>query len=96
MRPSGALRSPLHPGPPALTTHTRGPATLANNGGMNLWIDLALALPAFAVALWLRPWRGVDSAGPPWPWLAWWAMLPALWGVDRYVNMAVVQPNSLG
>jgi uncharacterized membrane protein len=74
--------------------HTRGPAALTNNAGMDVWIDLALALPALAVALWLRPWRGVDSAGPPWPWLAWWALLPALWGVDRYVDNAVVQPLS--
>ena len=61
---------------------------------MDMWIDLALALPALTVALWLRPWRGVDASGPPWPWLAWWALLPALWGVDRYVNTAVVQPMS--
>jgi uncharacterized membrane protein len=54
----------------------------------------ALALLAIAVALALRPWRAIGADGPPWPWLAWWVMLPALWGADRYVQMPVAQPLS--
>jgi len=54
----------------------------------------AIALLAIAVALALRPWRAVRAEGPPWPWLAWWVMLPALWGADRYVQTPVAQPLS--
>jgi len=57
-------------------------------------VNLLLALPALAVALALRPWRAVGPQGPPWPWFAWWAVLPALWGADRYVQMPVAQPLS--
>mgnify|MGYP007002410097 CR=1 FL=1 len=59
-----------------------------------LILDAAVAVAALLLALALRPWRALDAAGPPWPWLAWWAMLPALWGADRYVDMAVAQPLS--
>ena len=45
-------------------------------------LDAALALAAVAAALTLRPWRALPPGGPPWPWLAWWAVLPLLWGVD--------------
>ena len=57
-------------------------------------INLLLALTALAVALVLRPWRAVARDGPPWPWLACWALLPALWGADAYLQMPVVQPLS--
>lgn len=57
-------------------------------------IDLLLAIAALAVALALRPWRVVGPAGPPWPWLAWAALLPAFWAADRVVATAVVQPLS--
>jgi uncharacterized membrane protein len=53
-----------------------------------------LALLALGFALALKPWRAVPTDGPPWPWLAWWAALPALWGADRYADMALVQPLS--
>lgn len=46
------------------------------------WLEAALALLALAVALALQPWRALPAGGPPWPWLAWWAVLPLLWGVD--------------
>lgn len=58
------------------------------------WLDLSLALTAVAVALALRPWRAVAAGGPPWPWLAWWATMPLLWGADRYAASALVQPLS--
>ncbi len=58
------------------------------------WLDLLLALMAVGVALWLRPWRAVMEGGPPWPWLAWCAVLPTLWGVDRMTHAAVMQPLS--
>jgi len=57
-------------------------------------LDTPLALSALAVALWLRPWRVVGAAGPPWPWLAWTAVLPLLWGADVYAAMPIVQPLS--
>lgn len=58
-------------------------------------LDLLLALTATAVALALRPWRSVPAGGPPWPWLAWWALLPLLWGTDRVFTMpAAAQPLS--
>jgi len=57
-------------------------------------LDATLTLSALAVALWLRPWRVVGAAGPPWPWLAWTAVLPLLWGADIYAAMPIVQPLS--
>ena len=57
-------------------------------------LDLLLAGLATAVALALRPWRAVAAGGPPWPWLAWWAGLPLLWGADQIARIAVVQPLS--
>jgi len=57
-------------------------------------LNLALTVAALAVALAMRPWRGVGREGPPWPWLAWWVLLPAFWGADRYVAMPVAQPLS--
>jgi uncharacterized membrane protein len=56
--------------------------------------EAVLALLAMAVALGLRPWRAVAASGPPWPWLAWWASMPLLWGADRYAQMPIVQPLS--
>jgi uncharacterized membrane protein len=62
----------------------------------NAWMALDLVLMALAVvlSLALRPWRAVDGAGPPWPWFAWWACLPLMWGADRYAAMPIVQPLS--
>lgn len=57
-------------------------------------LDFLLAALAVGVALWLRPWRVVGPSGPPWPWLAWCAALPMVWGVDHYVGSGVVQPLS--
>ena len=58
------------------------------------WLDLSLALGAQGAALWLRPWRALPADGPPWPWLAWCAVLPVLWAADRLAHSAVVQPLS--
>lgn len=57
-------------------------------------LNLALVALALALALGLRPWRSVGPAGPPWPWLAWWAVLPLFWGADRYAAVPLVQPLS--
>lgn len=57
-------------------------------------IPVVVAGLALAVAVALRPWRGVGPGGPPWPWLAWWILMPALWGADRYAQMPVAQPLS--
>jgi uncharacterized membrane protein len=53
-----------------------------------------LALLAVGVALSLQPWRAVGASGPPWPWLGWCAVMPLLWGADRYAQMPIVQPLS--
>ena len=48
-----------------------------------VWLDLALALPALAAALAVRPWRALPTVSPPpWPWLAWCAVLPLPWAAD--------------
>lgn len=57
-------------------------------------LDLILSLIAVVMAVALKPWRAIGRDGPPWPWLAWWAVLPLCWGVDRYVSSSVVQPLS--
>lgn len=56
--------------------------------------EALLVLVAVAAALALRPWRALGPAGPPWPWCVWWALLPALWGADRYVAIPAAQPLS--
>lgn len=58
------------------------------------WVDAAIALAALAVALALRPWRAVGPGGPPWPWLAWAALMPLFWGADRFVHVPMAQPLS--
>lgn len=57
------------------------------------WLNAALAVPAFAVALWLRPWRLLVQ-GPPWPWLLLWLVMPLSWAADRHAHVAVLQPMS--
>lgn len=51
-------------------------------------------MAAVALALATRPWRAVGPEGPPWPWLAWCAMLPLFWGADRVLEMPLAQPLS--
>jgi uncharacterized membrane protein len=53
-----------------------------------------LVIAAAAVALALRPWRGLSAAGPPWPWLAACALMPLAWSADRLGGMPMVQPLS--
>jgi uncharacterized membrane protein len=57
-----------------------------------LWLDLLLATAALAVALALKPWRAVAGSAPPWPALAWWALMPLLWSADRLSAIPVLQP----
>jgi uncharacterized membrane protein len=59
-----------------------------------LLLDLALATTAAAVALALRPWRALPAGGPPWPWLAWAAVMPLLWSADRQAAVPLAQPLS--
>lgn len=51
-----------------------------------------LASAALCLALALRPWRATPAEGPPWPWLAWWAAMPLLWGADQIARIPLVQP----
>jgi uncharacterized membrane protein len=55
------------------------------------WLDGLLAVAALAAALAVRPWRALPAGGPPWPWLAWWALLPLLWSADRLSAMPLAQ-----
>lgn len=57
-------------------------------------LDLLLAALALGVALWLRPWRQLGRAGPPWPWLLLWAAMPLLWALDAMTGVPVLQPLS--
>ena len=57
-------------------------------------LDALLLLMAAVLALALQPWRAVAASGPPWPWLAWCAVLPLFWGADKIAAMAIVQPLS--
>jgi uncharacterized membrane protein len=57
-------------------------------------LNVLLALLAVGIALSLRPWRALGPGGPPWPWLAAWAITPLLWGIDRYADVALMPPMS--
>lgn len=56
------------------------------------WLGFMVASGALAVALALRPWRGLPAAGPPWPWLAWCVLLPLSWVADRLGATPAAQP----
>ncbi len=55
-------------------------------------LGLVVASAALAVAMALRPWRGLPGSGPPWPWLAWCVLLPLSWVADRLGAMPAAQP----
>jgi uncharacterized membrane protein len=59
-----------------------------------LMVDVSLALAAVGLAVLARPWRAVQGMAPPWPWLAWWAVLPVLWSADRLAAVPLLQPLS--
>lgn len=48
--------------------------------------DALVVLAAAGIAGGLRPWRTLGGTAPPWPWFAIWAVLPLLWGLDRYTG----------
>jgi uncharacterized membrane protein len=56
--------------------------------------ELMLATGALGLALLARPWRGVASEGPPWPWLGWLLVMPLCWSIDRLGHMPLLQPLS--
>lgn len=61
---------------------------------MLLALDLLLGLSALTLALALQPWRSLTRSAPPWPALAWWAVLPLLWSLDAVTGMPLLQPLS--
>lgn len=61
---------------------------------MTLLFEAAASAAALAFALAIAPWRAVGAAGPPWPWLACWTMLPLLWSTDRLAAAPILQPLS--
>jgi uncharacterized membrane protein len=60
----------------------------------SVWLDAGITASALAVAVAVRPWRALATSGPPWPWLAWWAVLPVLWSVDGPSGNPIAQPFS--
>ncbi len=60
----------------------------------SILLNLLLAAVAGALALWVRPWRALGDGGPPAVWLAAWAVLPLLWGVDRFIEVPIAVPMS--
>ena len=48
-----------------------------------MWLEAAVCGVAVAAACWLRPWRALGGHAPPWPWLAWWALLPLFWAEEH-------------
>ena len=61
---------------------------------MTVSLDLLLAGAALALALALRPWRALAATTPPWPALAWWALLPPMWSLDALTRQPLLQPLS--
>jgi uncharacterized membrane protein len=59
-----------------------------------MWLEYVLVGLVLAMALALQPWRALGTSGPPWPWLAWWAVMPLMWGADRYADIPIIQPIS--
>ena len=57
-------------------------------------LDLLLTGAALALALALRPWRALADTAPPWPALAWWALLPLMWSLDAVTGQPLLQPLS--
>lgn len=57
------------------------------NGVAALLVSMALVASALT-----RPWRALARSLPPWPWLAWAAVLPLLWSADRLGAMPAAQP----
>jgi uncharacterized membrane protein len=56
--------------------------------------EWAVVMVVVALAAALRPWRAVPADGPPWPWLAWAATMPLLWGADQVARIPILQPLS--
>jgi uncharacterized membrane protein len=59
-----------------------------------MMLTLPLLALVLALALALQPWRSLGAAGPPWPWLAWAAVLPLFWGADLIGHSRIIQPLS--
>lgn len=57
-------------------------------------LDAAAAVIALLAALATRPWRLLPPQGPPWAWIAAWALLPLLWSADVLAHSPVAQPLS--
>ena len=57
-----------------------------------VWLDVLLGGAALAAALALKPWRAHGGTAPPWPALAWCALMPLLWSADRLSAIPVLQP----
>lgn len=55
------------------------------------FVDASIAAASLALALALRPWRGLAPGGPPWFWLVWCAVLPLGWCADRLAAVPLAQ-----
>lgn len=61
---------------------------------MSVLAEALLVAVAVALALLARPWRALAQGHLPWPWLAWWAVLPLLWCADVLARVPMAQPLS--
>jgi len=59
-----------------------------------LFFNACFAAAVFGIAVSLRPWRALGHSGPPWPWVAAWAALPLLWGLDRWAGIPILTSMS--
>jgi uncharacterized membrane protein len=57
-------------------------------------LEILFVTACVGIALAIRPWRGVGTLGPPWPWLIWCAAMPWVWSSDRLVSSDLLQPLS--
>ncbi|MBI5269701.1 MAG: hypothetical protein HY856_08505 [Burkholderiales bacterium] len=61
---------------------------------MSVVAEALLVALAVALALLARPWRALAGGPLPWPWLAWWAVMPMLWSADSLARVPMAQPLS--
>lgn len=57
-------------------------------------LHATIVVAAAGLAVWTRPWRALGPGGPPWPWLALFALLPLLWGLDRHAGVPLLPAMS--
>jgi uncharacterized membrane protein len=57
--------------------------------GMSLFFEALALMLATALAVWLRPWRGLSAQSLPWPWVVAVALMPFLWALDGLTGVTL-------